>query len=152
MAWPADFLRRFRPAGTPGAAARAGVPVDRAAEAMGELDPVLALLAGAESAAAEVGERARQEAFELRDQARARAAGLVAEARARAEAERADAVALACAQADAESARLVDRARRQASARRELADQRLPGYVDRVVRMVQAAGEEPAVPGVEDTR
>jgi hypothetical protein len=45
MTWPADFLRRFRPAGTPEAAARAGVPVDRAAEAAGELEPVLALLA-----------------------------------------------------------------------------------------------------------
>jgi vacuolar-type H+-ATPase subunit H len=116
MAWPADLLRRFRPAGTPGAAAAAGVPVDRAAEAAGELEPILALLAGAESAAADLRERARLDALELDGQARARAAGLAAEARARAQAERADAVALACGQADAESAHLTERARRQASA------------------------------------
>jgi hypothetical protein len=72
MAWPPEFLRRFRPAGTPGAAARAGVPVDRAAEAAGELAPVLALLADVESATAEIREGARLDAMELRDQARAR--------------------------------------------------------------------------------
>jgi vacuolar-type H+-ATPase subunit H len=152
MAWPADFLRRFRPAGTPGPAARAGVPVDRVAEAADELEPVLALLAGAESAAADIREQARQDALELGDQARARAAGLVAEARGRAEAERADAVALARGRAHADSARLADEARRQAAARRALAEQRLPGYVARVVRMVQAAGEEPAGLGAEDAR
>ena len=32
-----DFLSRFRPAGTPGAAARPGVPVDRVAEREAEL-------------------------------------------------------------------------------------------------------------------
>jgi vacuolar-type H+-ATPase subunit H len=152
MAWPADFLRRFRPAGTPGPAARAGVPVDRAAEAAGELEPILALLAGAESAAADIGARARLDALAVGDQARARAAGLVAEARARAQAERADAVAQARGQADADSACLADRARRQASARRALAEQRMPGYVARVTGMVQAAGQEPASPGAEDAR
>ena len=152
MAWPAEFLRRFRPAGTPGAAARAGVPVDRAAEAAGELAPILALLAEVESATAEIRERARLDAVELRDQARARAAGLVAEARARAEAERADAAALARARGDAESTRLADQAQRQAATRRELAERRMPGYVARVVRMVEAAGEEPAAAGAGDAR
>jgi hypothetical protein len=152
MAWPAEFLRRFRPAGTPGAAARAGVPVDRAAEAAGELEPVLALLAEVESATAEIRERARLDAVELGDLGRARVAGLVAEAHARAEAERADAVALARVRGDAESTRLADQAQRQAATRRELAERRMPGYVARVVRMVEAAGEEPAAVGAGDAR
>jgi hypothetical protein len=147
MAWPADFLRRFRPAGTPGPAARAGVPADRAAEATSELEPVLALLADVETATAQIRERARLDALEVGDQARGRAAGLVAEAHARAGAERADAVALARASGDAESARLMDQAGRQATARRELAGQRMAGYVARVVAMVRAAGEEPAPAG-----
>jgi hypothetical protein len=78
MAWPGDLLNRFRPAGTPGAAARAGVPVDRAAEAAAELEPVLALLAEAESACAAVRERARQDAKDIGERARARADGLLA--------------------------------------------------------------------------
>jgi cell division septum initiation protein DivIVA len=106
MAWPGDFLNRFRPAGTPGAAARAGVPVDRAAEAAAELEPILALLAEAESASATVRERAQQDAKDIREQARARADSLVAEARARADGERATAAARARARGQAESARL----------------------------------------------
>src|SRR5512135_1507062 len=43
-----DFLARFRPAGTPGAA-RAGVPADRPAELEAEVGPVLALLAGTDA-------------------------------------------------------------------------------------------------------
>jgi hypothetical protein len=152
MAWPGDFLNRFRPAGTPGAAARAGVPVDRAAEAAAELEPVLALLAEAESAGAAVRERAQQDAKGIREQARARADGLVAEARARADGERAAAAARARARGQAESDRLTGQAERRATARRELAEQRLPGYVGRVVAMVRTAGEEAAATGQEDLR
>ena len=151
MAWPGDFLSRFRPAGTPGAAARAGVPVDRAAEAAAELEPILALLAEAESARAAVRERARQDAEDIRERARARADGLVAEARARADGERA-AAARACARGQAESARLTGQAERRATARRELAEQRLPGYVGRVAAMVRTAGGETVAPGQEDLR
>jgi hypothetical protein len=39
--------------------------MDRAAEAAGELEPILALLAGAESAASGIREQARQDALEL---------------------------------------------------------------------------------------
>ena len=53
-----------------GAAARAGVLMDRAAEAAGELEPILALLAGAESAAAGIREQARQDALELGERPR----------------------------------------------------------------------------------
>jgi cell division septum initiation protein DivIVA len=152
MAWPGDFLNRFRPAGTPGAAARAGVPVDRPAEAAGELEPILALLAEAESAGAAVREQARQDAKGIREQARARADSLVAEARARAEGERAAAAARAHARGQAESARLTGQAELLAAARRELATQRMPGYVARVAAMVRTAGDEPVATGQEKLR
>jgi cell division septum initiation protein DivIVA len=152
MAWPGDFLNRFRPAGTPGAAARAGVPVDRPAEAAAELEPILALLAEAESASAAVRERARQDAKGIREQARARADSLVAEARARADSERAATAARAHARGQAESARLTGQAERLATARRELAEQRMPGYVARVVAMVRTAGEEAVATGQEEHR
>ncbi|HEY6706309.1 MAG TPA: hypothetical protein VJB61_01800 [Actinomycetota bacterium] len=152
MAWPGDFLNRFRPAGTPGAAARAGVPVDRAAEAAAELEPVLALLAVAESACAAVRERAQQDAEDIGERARARADGRLAEARARADSERAAAAARARARGQAESVRLTARAERRATARRELAEQRMPGYVGRVVAMVGTAGEEAVTTGRGDLR
>jgi cell division septum initiation protein DivIVA len=147
MAWPGDFLNRFRPAGTPGAAARAGVPVDRPAEAAAELEPILALLAEAESAGVAIRERARQDAKGIREQARARADSLVAEARARAEGERAVTAAGARARGQAESARLTGQAERRAAARREWAEQRMPGYVARMVAMVRTAGEEAGTTG-----
>ena len=45
-----DFLARFRPVGTPWcAAASAGVPADRVAEAGAELEPLFAMLADTEA-------------------------------------------------------------------------------------------------------
>lgn len=84
MGWADNFLSRFCRAGTPGAAARAGVPVDRAAEAAAELQAALSLLAGTESACSEIRQQAEADAEELRERARATAAALVAEARGRA--------------------------------------------------------------------
>jgi hypothetical protein len=152
MPWPGDFLNRFRPAGAPGAAAPAGVPVDRAAEAAAELEPILALLAEAESAGAAARERARRDAKDVRERARARADGQVAEARARADGERAAAVAGARARGQAESARLAGQAERQATDRRELAERRMAGYVGRVVTMVRTAGEAAAATAQGDRR
>ena len=40
-----DFLERFRPAGTPGAAARPGVPADRSADAVRGVFPLAFLAA-----------------------------------------------------------------------------------------------------------
>jgi F0F1-type ATP synthase membrane subunit b/b' len=151
MAWSRELLSRFRPVGTPGAAARAAVPVDRPAESAAELEPVLAQLAEVESACAGIRAQALRDAEQTREQAQVQAARLVAEARAQAEAERADAVAAARAHADAESAHLTDQARRQAAACRELAGQRMAGYVDRVMAMVRAAGEDTAA-GAGDAR
>jgi hypothetical protein len=147
MGWAENFLNRFRRAGTPGAAARAGVPVDRAAEAAAELQAVLALLVEAEAAGAEIRQRAERDAEGLRERARVAAAALVAEARARVAAERADAAAAARAGCLAESAQLTAEAGRRAAARRQLAEERLPGYVARVVAVVRTAGEEQVEPG-----
>jgi hypothetical protein len=123
------------------------VPVDRAAEAAAELEPVLALLAEAETACAAVRERALRDAQDVRERARARAEGLVAEARSQAAGERANALAEARARGQVESARLTGQAERRAAASRELATQRMPGYVDRVVAMVRAAAEEAVATG-----
>ncbi len=81
-----DFLDRFRPAGAPGAASRAGVPADRAAELARELEPVLALLAGTDAECGRIIATARQEAEQIAGRAREQAAALAADARPRARA------------------------------------------------------------------
>jgi hypothetical protein len=139
------LLRRFRPAGTPGAAARAGVPVDRAAEAATELGPVLGRLAEVQAECARMREQAGRDAHELRERAREQAAGLVAAARERAEGERTELAAQARAKADSESASRVVEAEEQAAALRERAERRMPSLVARVVAAVLATGAEEAV-------
>ena len=84
-----DVLHRFRPAGAPGAATAAGVPVDRAAELGVELEPLFALLADTERECEDVLERARAEQAGIRARDAERAAGVLASGRARVEAERA---------------------------------------------------------------
>lgn len=86
-----DFLNRFRPAGAPGAATRAGVPADRAAELSAELEPVLGLLASADSECARLIAEAEQEASRIAAQAREKAAGIAAGAAAVADQARASA-------------------------------------------------------------
>ena len=88
-----DFLQRFRPAGTPGKAAAAGVPADRARDLAAELEPVFSLLAGAEAERARILTEAGRDAGRIRDGARRRADDMVAAARQRAQAARADAAA-----------------------------------------------------------
>jgi hypothetical protein len=143
-------LRRFRPAGTPGAAARTGVPVDRAAEAEAELGSLFARLAEVQAECARLREQARDDAEEVRERARKQAAGLVAAARERAEGERAALAARARTEADAESARQIAEAERQVATLRERAERRLPGLVDRTVAIVLAAGAEPTLRATED--
>ena len=64
-----NFLSRFRPAGTPGAPMRGGVPADRVAEREAELQPVLELLEETRTQA----ERIRAAAREAADGRRLRA-------------------------------------------------------------------------------
>ncbi len=88
-----DFLNRFRPAGAPGAATRAGVPADRAAELSDELGPVLAKLAGADAECARLIDEAEQAASQISRQASERAADIAADAVRAADAARAAAAA-----------------------------------------------------------
>jgi vacuolar-type H+-ATPase subunit H len=105
-----DFLDRFRPAGAPGAASRAGVPVDRAAELASELEPVLALLAGTHAECGRIVAAAQREAEQITEGARERAAALTADAQRRAAAVRDAAVAQVLAAARAEAAEAVSAA------------------------------------------
>ena len=75
-----DLLERFRPAGTPGAAARRGVPADKLSELYDELAPVLALLVPDMEQAKRVRNDARAEAAERRRRAQERARSIVAAA------------------------------------------------------------------------
>jgi hypothetical protein len=60
MAGARDFLERFRPSGTPGAAVRRSVPADRLAERSAELELLLALLAEMETEVAQIRAAAQQ--------------------------------------------------------------------------------------------
>jgi hypothetical protein len=99
-----DFLDRFRPAGAPGAASRAGVPADRAAELATELEPVLALLDGAYAECGRIIDAAQQDAEQIAEQDREEAAAIATEAKQRARAAQDAAVehvlAAACAEAE----------------------------------------------------
>ena len=86
-----DFLERFRPAGTPGAAAQGGVPADRTADMATELEPVFMLLGDVHAAAARIIRRAAEQADEIRQDAGRQAAEIVARAQAQAETARAEA-------------------------------------------------------------
>lgn len=101
-----DILDRFRPAGAPGAAGRAGVPRDRASELAAELDPVLTMLADTDAECGRIVARAEHEARRIAELARDQAAAIAAEAQQRAEAARSAAAerVLVAAQADARAA------------------------------------------------
>ncbi len=131
-----DFLARFRPAGSPGAA-RAGVPADRSRELQAEVGPVLALLDGTDAERERIIAEARREAEQITAAARAEAAVITAEAAQRAEAARDEVARRVMAQARDEAARSVAAARRQALQTRELARQRMPALVSRTVEEIR---------------
>lgn len=134
-----DFLERFRPAGTPGAAAKTGVPADRVAELSAELEPVLALLADAERQADAIRAEAQRESERVRRRADEHARVLVATARRDAEAERSDAAARVTKRAETETAETLAAAERDAAEVRRRGAELMPAYVDQVVAAVRAA-------------
>lgn len=140
-----DLLQRFRPAGSPGAAATTGVPADRVSEIAAELEPVLALLADVEGETRRIKADARQEAERRRDEARQRARDRVATARREAEAERADAAARVTRRAENEAAATLSAGEREVEVIRIRVAERLPGYVHRVLLDVRRTltGETP---------
>ncbi|MGW7543185.1 hypothetical protein ACWGKQ_19050 [Streptomyces sp. NPDC054770] len=75
-----DFLERFRPTGTPGAAVT-GVPPDREAERAAELAPALARLTAVQQEAARIRAAGEEAAGTIRREAGREAAGIVAAAR-----------------------------------------------------------------------
>lgn len=131
-----DRLRRFRPVGTPGAAAPAGVPADEDAEQLAELAPVFEALrdtvreaeqlrAAAEDAAAAIEAAADEKVVATEADARRQ----MAEARAEVSAERAQV-------ADEERRRLLSEADDAAALVDRTAAARLPTMIDRVVGSV----------------
>jgi hypothetical protein len=132
-----DFLARFRPVGTPGAAASAGVPADRVVEAAAELEPLFAMLADTEAKAEGICASADQRIAEGHRLAAERAAEVVTQARLRADAERADASARARAAADQEAAQELAAAEAQAALLRESANERMDAQVAEMVAAVQ---------------
>jgi hypothetical protein len=82
-----DFLYRFRPAGAPGAAAEAGVPIDRTAELTAELEPLFASLARTERECANIRDHAKADAAAIRDQQADLARGVISAGEARTAAE-----------------------------------------------------------------
>ncbi|MET8763374.1 hypothetical protein [Lentzea sp. NPDC004782] len=141
MASLRDLLQRYRPVGTPGAAARPGVPADRAAEVATELEPVLALLAGTEDEMRHLREEARAEAHRIRQEAARQADDLVAAAHDRASEVRAQAAANARAAASPDGELIVEAARENARRLRERAAVMLPEYVGRAVATALSTGQ-----------
>jgi len=139
-----DFLTRFRPAGSPGAAARAGIPADRSGELEAEVAPVLGRLAGAEAERERLIAQARCEAEQILAAAQSTADAITADAAQRTEAIREQAARQVLTAAQQQSARAVQDARQQALQTRELARQRMPALVSRIVGAIsQLQVEDP---------
>jgi cell division septum initiation protein DivIVA len=139
-----DFLDRFRPAGAPGAAARAGIPADRSRELATEVDPVLALLDGVGAERERIILQARRDAGQVMTAARAEAAAITADAGQRAQAARDEAARRVLARAKDEAASTVAGAVREAARTRELARQRMPSLVELAIGLIWQlqAGED----------
>jgi vacuolar-type H+-ATPase subunit H len=131
-----DALDRFRRAGTPGPAARAGVPADRAADLAAELGPVLARLDRTQAECGNLRDRAIDEADQIRLEARQQATRLVADARRGADAVRAQAAAAEQDRSEAAGADVMAQASRRAARIRSVAELRMPVYVARVVELL----------------
>jgi hypothetical protein len=132
-----DFLARFRPVGTPGAAASAGVPADRVVEAAAELEPLFAMLADTEAKAEGIRASADQLIAENHRLAAERATEVLAQARLRADADRADASANARAVADQEAAQELAAAEDKAARIQESANELIEVHVAEIVAAVR---------------
>jgi hypothetical protein len=133
-----DLLDRFRPAGAPGRAGAAGIPVDRQAVTVAELDPVFAALAPVTAECARLRRDAEREAARREAAAAELARALVARAREAVAADRAAAAARVREDMAAEVAQLVEAAAAEADEVRRRGAQRLPWLVSRVVDLVRA--------------
>jgi hypothetical protein len=130
-----DLLYRFRPAGAPGAASAAGVPVDRNTELAAEFGELFGRLDETERGCAEIRDRARNDAAEIQARYAERARSVVAAASQRADAERAGAAAVVREGAEADGAKDVAAAEQAAAALRERAARRMAAYVERLASL-----------------
>ncbi len=138
MARSRDFLARFRPVGTPGAAATAGVPVDRIREQDAELGPVLDALAETQAQAAAIRAAAADVAGQHRRDGAARVEAVLRAGDDRAKADRTAALAAARAAAEVTVDQVVEDARTEAAAVAGRVATRLPGLVADVVAAVRS--------------
>jgi hypothetical protein len=142
-----DFLDRFRPAGAPGPAARAGVPADRAAELAAEVEPVLALLDGTYAECQQIIAAARQEADRITAEAQAHVAAIGQEAGRQARTARDQAAAEVLTQARVQAQAATADASRQALQISRLAGRRLPVLVAAAAGLVEAGLTAPSGSG-----
>lgn len=140
----ADSLRRFKPAVAPGAAGPPGTPIDQAEEAAAELAAVFAALEPVHVAAGRVRAEARADAERRRRQGMEEAERILAGARARRDAVRAEAASRQLAALDEARATIDAGAKAEAERVRQVAEQRLPGIVARVVDGVWETAGLPA--------
>lgn len=126
------FLERFRRTG--------GVPAAVGDEALTELAPVFAALDAIEREVAELRERSREAGARHAREAEEEVEMVLAEARSRAESEREDAYLAGLRAADADAARIVEAARREADAIVRDGRERLPRLLDLVLERVLEAG------------
>lgn len=142
------LFRRLRPAGTPGAAAGAGVPVDRRAELEAELAPVFRALAPSEAEHAAMLDDAARAASHARQRADAHAQRLLADAAAQAPRVQAEAAAAARRPAQTDVRRILGAAQRESERIRHRAESVLPGLVAEAVDLVgRSAGPQDSAPG-----
>ena len=132
-----DFLERLRPAGTPGAAARPGVPADRSAEAAAELTPLLLLLDDVQDQAQRMRRDAVDRADEIRQAAQREADQIVARARLHAQSVRAETEAKARSRATAVWADRQAQNTAEIERLQKRAAERMPHYVDQVVSLAR---------------
>lgn len=133
-----DLLYRFRPAGAPGVAGPAGVPVDRVSDLAAELAPVLASVEPLQQRCAEIVAAARQEAAQVLAAESGTARAVVARARAGSDAERAAAAAQVRQRWDREAGDLLTAAEEDAARIRRHAAAVQPRYVQAVEASVDA--------------
>ncbi len=131
-----DLLHRFRPSGAPGGASTTGVPIDRAATAAAELEPLFLLLTEVDRQCDDLEDAARRDASAITAAAAERVHAILADASGRAEAERAAALTRMRGQCAADGNAELAAARVEAAAIKEHSSQRMAGYVDSVVAAV----------------
>ena len=139
-----DFVDRFRPAGTPGAAARPGVPADRSAEAAAELTPLLALLDDTQDEVERIRSAAAERADEILRAAHRQTDQIAAQARADAESVRAQAGAEARDGAVAVWSKMEAETATEIECLQARVGDRMPYYVDKVAAAAREWLDQPS--------